>query len=149
MPQVPQTPMPWGDSPVFDPEPMREVAAFTETEARRTMAIYGAWDPWTGGAITVDEANDSVRIVVPEQNHGAELAHLPEAQRDEAYARLLRWVNGPRLVGGGSGKPRAWEHREGHARIVAEVVAHERRARARSRIEAVARSRIEAAARRR
>ncbi len=134
------TPPPWGSEPFFDPLPMREIDRALRTRARRVLAVYGAWDPWTAGRITVDEANDSTVITVPELNHGAELFYLPEAQREAAYDRIRAWAGRPRLRGGEGAGTKRWEHREdGHARIVAQVLAHERRARAWVRAQSRAR----------
>lgn len=92
LPQVMQPPPPWGAAPAFDPQAMRDVDTFLRERAEHVLGVYGAWDPWTAGIITVDEANDSTVIVVPEVGHGAQIAMLPRARQDEALARLHAWV---------------------------------------------------------
>lgn len=98
MPTLVPPPPPWGADPPFDARPMLEVDRFLRTEAQHVLGVYGAWDPWTGGIITVDAANDSAVVIVPGANHGAALAELPEDEQAAAIARLEGWVGRRALV---------------------------------------------------
>lgn len=98
LPQVPPELPPWGRDPTFDPNPMMEVDTFLRNEAHHVLGIYGAWDPWSGGIITVDEANDSTVVVVPEVGHGAQIALLPEDQQNQLLDRLSTWIGRSSLV---------------------------------------------------
>lgn len=89
---------PWGMDPIFDPNAMLAVDDYLRNEARHVLGIYGAWDPWTGGIITVDEANDSKTFIVPEIGHAAEMFMLPERQQVDALDRLNRWIGRSMLV---------------------------------------------------
>jgi hypothetical protein len=86
----PSSPPPWAEqAPTFDPAPMQAVDAFLRTEAQRVVAIYGAWDPWSAGQITVSEANGSRVFVAPAIGHAAAIADLAEADRAEATRMIL------------------------------------------------------------
>jgi len=79
---------------------MPAVLDFLADEATDVLAIYGAWDPWSGGMIAVDEANGSKVFTAPETSHGALIADLEPADRTEALAMLER------MMGGGAGVDR-------------------------------------------
>lgn len=98
LPQIPFMPPPWSLDPPFDPQPIGGVDAFLKNEAKHVLGVYGAWDPWSGGIITVDEANDSVVLRVPEIGHAAQLSRLPEQEQNDALARLNRWLGRSSLV---------------------------------------------------
>ena len=120
LPNVPQEPPPWGAPPRFDPEPIREVDTHLREVARHVLGVYGAWDPWSGGIITVDEANDSRVVVVPEIGHGAQIAMLPRDQQDEVLALLNEWIGRRTLVRPDwrSARERMAAHRADHEAIV-------------------------------
>lgn len=84
-------PAPWGADPTHDPGAMFEFDAFLAFEAERVLAVYGAWDPWTAGAITLDPTNDTHWFLAPAANHAAGLAQLSDAEIDLALARLVEW----------------------------------------------------------
>lgn len=102
---------PWGMDPIFDPNAMIAVDDYLRTEARHVLGIYGAWDPWSGGIITVDENNESKIFLVPAIGHAAEVALLPEREQNDALDRLERWIGRRMLVAG--------DHREAKARLAA------------------------------
>lgn len=78
---------------------MRDVGSWVKTKAERIMLIYGEYDPWSAEPFEFGSGTkDSVRYIVPRGNHGAILARLPAAQRDEATAKLRTWVGLPRAV---------------------------------------------------
>lgn len=88
-PLPPRVPYSWSDQrPTFDASSMHAVDQFLREDADNVVAIYGAWDPWSGGMITVDETRNSRVFTAPEQSHGAQIAHLSETDRAEALAMI-------------------------------------------------------------
>jgi hypothetical protein len=76
----------------FEPESMRDIAAWVASEGAKLMFIYGANDPWTAGAFELGDATDSFRFTVPGGNHGARIEQLPATERAEALAIIGRWL---------------------------------------------------------
>jgi hypothetical protein len=68
------------------------VANWVAGDGERLMFIYGGDDPWTAGAFELGAARDSYRFVAPGHGHGADLAALPAAERDQALAALSSWT---------------------------------------------------------
>ncbi|AQZ69623.1 unnamed protein product [[Actinomadura] parvosata subsp. kistnae] len=75
-----------------DPWPMLDVDHWVRTRSERMMFIYGENDPWSAERFTPSR-RDSYLYVAPGANHGASIALLPEAERAEATATLLRWAD--------------------------------------------------------
>jgi hypothetical protein len=129
LPQVPPMPPPWGFEPTFDPLPIMGVDAFLRNDASHVLGVYGAWDPWSGGIITVNEANDSEVLLVPEIGHAAQIAMLPEEQQNEALDRLDRWLGRSTLVAPDWSRARARmrEHQADHQLVVRRALELDRR----------------------
>ncbi len=85
-------PMPWGDNPTFDPQAMVDIDEYLRHQADRVLALYGEWDPWSGGMITLNEHGDNSLYVAPGLHHGATLSDLSNSEREEAVAQLMRWA---------------------------------------------------------
>jgi hypothetical protein len=100
LPTFESPPRPWGANPVFVGETMLDVDRFLREDARHVLAIYGKWDAWTGGAITVDTTNDSTVVLVPGANHSAMIADLPDDQQAAIIARINGWLGRSSLVAG-------------------------------------------------
>jgi hypothetical protein len=129
LPQVPQNPPPWGPEPMFNPFAMQEVDEFLKNEAQHVLGIYGAWDPWSGGIITVDEANDSRVIVVPQIGHAARLELLPLEIQDEALTLLNTWIGRSTIVAPdwSRARERIAAHRAGHEWVLQRSLEIDRR----------------------
>ncbi|MET0591940.1 MAG: S28 family serine protease [Polyangiaceae bacterium] len=74
------------------------VATWMYATAERMLLVYGENDPWSSGASTVRNANDSFRYNAPAGNHGSGIADLPQAEQVEAHAHLSRWMGVPIAV---------------------------------------------------
>jgi hypothetical protein len=98
LPPAPLTPNPWGQEPSLDPTTMRNVDQRLRTRAERVLAIYGEWDPWTGGRITLGPNNDTFNLTAPGLTHLAEILYLSPAEQDLALRTLDRWVGRSSLV---------------------------------------------------
>jgi hypothetical protein len=121
LPTVTPEPFPWGADPPFDPQPMLAVDAFLRSRAEHVLGVYGEWDPWSGGIITVDEAtNENVVVLVPQIGHAAQIALLPAEEQDALLDRLHTWVGRSTLVAPDftRARERMAAHRSNHERMV-------------------------------
>lgn len=78
-----------GQRPRFNPMSMQQVDTYLRESARNVLAIYGAWDPWSAGQITVNEANNARVFMAPEVGHAAAIADLREPERTQATQMLM------------------------------------------------------------
>jgi hypothetical protein len=89
----------------------RDVDGWVRSSGSELMFVNGENDPWSAEPFELGAGTrDSYGYLVPGGNHGAKIAGLPAAQRDEATAALRRWagteapsiVQSPRLDEQGS-----------------------------------------------
>lgn len=80
---------PWSSIPEFDPQPMIDIDAWLKEEAQDIIAIYGEFDPWTAGKVTLNAANDSQVYIAPGASHGAFLSDLNGADYNAVRERIL------------------------------------------------------------
>lgn len=90
---------PEGVTPVYDPEPMRDVAEWVASEAERIILIYGAHDPWSAGAMTLSKSADAYSFIAPAASHGAGLGDLAFEDSERAIELLREWAEVPPLAG--------------------------------------------------
>lgn len=129
LPSPVKTPNPWGPEPPFDPTTMRDVDQRLRTRAERVLAVYGEWDPWTGGRITLSPNNDTLNLVAPTLTHFAEIVFLTPADQDLALRTLDRWVGRSNLVARDySATKLRMAASPGHHRIAERIQGWERRA---------------------
>ncbi|GAA4519924.1 MULTISPECIES: S28 family serine protease [Nonomuraea] len=74
-----------------DPRPMLDVDHWVRKQSSRMMFVYGENDPWSAERFTPSR-HDSYLYVAPGANHGANIARLPDAERQAATDTLLRWA---------------------------------------------------------
>lgn len=80
----------------FDPEAMKEIQGWVQSESSKIMFIYGEYDPWTAGAYKPGVAeNDNYFYVAPRANHGAKVNLLSENDRKKAWTTLAGWLGIP------------------------------------------------------
>lgn len=86
---LPGPPPPWNAYPAFNGQTMVDVDTFMRTEAENVLAVYGEWDPWTAGKITIDENNNNNHLLVaPGVGHAARISMLSESDKATALAAL-------------------------------------------------------------
>ena len=83
---------PFGVEKRYQPYSMAIVGAWVKSAATRMIYLYGGNDPWSAGAFDVRSENDSYRYIIPGANHDPSITALPEAQQNEIYDRLERWM---------------------------------------------------------
>ncbi|WP_163999557.1 S28 family serine protease [Pyxidicoccus caerfyrddinensis] len=76
----------------FDHDLMHRVEHWVRSQGERMLFIYGENDPWSSGAFSVRERNDSFRFIVPGGEHGSRISRLPEPERTQAVEHLYRWM---------------------------------------------------------
>jgi hypothetical protein len=81
-----------GSNPVFDPDSMPDIAQWIATSGERVMFIYGEFDPYTGGAYELGDAEDSYIFVDPGGTHGAYVGTLEPADQAQALDIISRWA---------------------------------------------------------
>ena len=90
---LPRDLLPAGATATHDPEAMEDIDAWVRSEGERILFVYGEFDPWTAGHFELGDADDSLFLVAPRENHGAGIADLEAADQDAATAALLRWMD--------------------------------------------------------
>lgn len=91
--ELPRNYMPDGVTGTYDEgAAMQDVDQWVQSEGERLLFIYGQADPWSGGAFTLGEAQDSYLYEAPGQNHGATIESLDEVDREAAFAALEQWT---------------------------------------------------------
>lgn len=81
---------PW-PSPSYDPAPMQAVDTYLRTRAEHVLAIYGDWDPWTGGQITLAEGDNRLERIAG-AGHAARLSLMTEEAALRSVRDLRRWM---------------------------------------------------------
>jgi hypothetical protein len=76
----------------FDHDLMLRVEHWVRSQGERMLFVYGENDPWSSGAFSVRERNDSFRFIVPGGEHGSRISRLPEPERTQAVEHLYRWM---------------------------------------------------------
>jgi hypothetical protein len=89
---VPATYVPSTTTPAHDPAAMADVSDWLAREGEAILFIYGENDPYSAAPFEPGEGRDALRFFVPGQNHGAAIADLPPAEREQALAAIERWT---------------------------------------------------------
>ncbi|WP_017237189.1 S28 family serine protease [Streptomyces sp. SS] len=77
----------------FKPQVMRDVDDWVRKNANHMLFVYGENDPWGAEKFRLGKgARDSFVYVAPGANHGANVAGLVDAERENATARILAWA---------------------------------------------------------
>jgi len=71
---------------------MADIDQWVRTEGNRLLFVYGAWDPWTGGAFELGDATESSKYIQAEGSHSARITRLATADRDAAFATIEAWT---------------------------------------------------------
>ncbi|MFJ5830083.1 aminopeptidase [Streptomyces sp. NPDC093089] len=80
----------------FKPQVMRDVDDWVRKNANQMLFVYGGNDPWGSEKFRLGKgARDSYVYTAPGANHGANVAGLVDAERENATARILAWAGVP------------------------------------------------------
>ncbi|HEX7309436.1 S28 family serine protease [Lentzea sp.] len=92
---VPRTMVPASiEFPRFDRHAMADIDRWVRHQGSRLLFVYGQNDPWSAEPFRLGRGTrDSLSFVVPNGNHGSNIARLPEKERAAATAAVLRWAD--------------------------------------------------------
>ncbi|MFF1506119.1 aminopeptidase [Streptomyces sp. NPDC058326] len=77
----------------FQPWVMRDIDDWVRKNAHRMLFVNGGNDPWSAEPFRLGKgARDSYVYTAPGANHGANVAGLVPAERENATARILAWA---------------------------------------------------------
>jgi len=81
----------------FDPTVMPLIEQFVLDDAERVLFIYGANDPWSTNAFSVNADNDSYRLFVTGRagNHQSQILDLADSDRSFALGKIGEWLDAP------------------------------------------------------
>lgn len=79
-------------APSYQALAMQDIGQWLQQSAQRMMLIYGEWDPWTAGAFSLGNAQDSFQFTQPQGTHGANLLGLEPADRATAATKIGQWL---------------------------------------------------------
>lgn len=86
---------PEGISLEFDPEPMRKLNEFIQTEATEMIFVYGGLDTWSAtGVELTDEAKARglKKYTLENGHHGTRIANFPKKTQEEIKATIESWI---------------------------------------------------------
>lgn len=81
-----------GKTPTFNPEAMKDVSNWLNTEGDKMLFVYGETDPYSAAAFEVGNAKDSFKFIAPGKNHSAAILSLSDGDRTVALDALARWT---------------------------------------------------------
>jgi hypothetical protein len=85
--------VPAGTMPVYDPAPMKDIAAWIKSPAAtQILFVYGQYDPWSGGAYEIGTQPEVKKLVAPRANHGAMIETLSETDKKLALDKIELWI---------------------------------------------------------
>ncbi len=65
---------------------------FLNTKAKKTILIYGEFDPWTAAAPDVSGNNGVVKVVKPSGTHATRIMSLPEKDKEMVVNFIKTWM---------------------------------------------------------
>lgn len=88
--------------PSFEPRAMHDVQEWLKAHGKGFLFVYGEFDPWTGGAVELGNAEDSAVIMVAGANHGARFSLMSAEDRRKGTDMVLRWLGPRQRLSGGN-----------------------------------------------
>ena len=87
--------VPWPVEPAFNPQPKLAINDLIRLSGTRIIALYGAWDPWTAGKITLPDHPSNRIFTAAKRAHSVSLLDLTEEERAEVFMLLGQWTGQP------------------------------------------------------
>lgn len=81
-----------GKTPTFDPEAMKDISNWLDTQGEQMLFVYGETDPYSATAFELGAAKDSFRLFAAGENHAAAILTLSDTDRAIAFDALERWT---------------------------------------------------------
>ena len=77
---------------VYNPATMAFIYDFLQYKANHIVYIYGGLDTWSATQIQLIGRTDSIKIVVPQGHHGANVRDFSPEQKELFYSNMERWL---------------------------------------------------------
>jgi hypothetical protein len=87
---------PYPNPPEYDPAPMATLDAWLRTSAKDIVAVYGEYDPWSGGKVTLNPALRTEVLTAPETSHATYVRDLPDTDYTRVVNRIMEIAPGTR-----------------------------------------------------
>lgn len=87
---------PYPEPPEYDPAPMANLDAWLRTSAQDIVAVYGEFDPWSGGRVTLNPSLRTEVLTAPGTSHATYLRDLPDADYARVVTRVMEMAPGTR-----------------------------------------------------
>ena len=81
-----------GKTPTYNPEAMKDISSWLDTEGERILFVYGENDPYSAAPFDIGAAKDTFEFFAPGENHSAVILDLVETDRSVALDALERWT---------------------------------------------------------
>ncbi|MFA8435264.1 MAG: S28 family serine protease [Marinifilaceae bacterium] len=85
--------LPKGVDGKFNPESMRKVNNWLQTEAEKMLFIYGEYDTWSATAVQLNGNDKCAKFVNPKGAHGTRFKNFPSEMQKKIVEKLEKWLN--------------------------------------------------------
>ncbi len=80
-------------NPIFDPEPMKDISNWVQTDAKNFIFIYGGNDPWSSTGVCLTGRTNSIKMIQPSGSHRTRIKSFSEKDKKIIYSKLEEWLN--------------------------------------------------------
>jgi hypothetical protein len=80
------------NTPVYNPDYIKEVRNYLETKGDKIMYIYGGNDPWGACFVTPDPKLDYKMMVLPGGSHSTRIGSFPLQDQSQIMSTLNKWL---------------------------------------------------------
>ncbi|GAB4290705.1 MAG: S28 family serine protease [Ignavibacteriaceae bacterium] len=77
----------------FNSELMNDINRWIQTEAENFIFIYGENDPWSATSVCLSGRTNSIKMVLKNGNHGANIMKFPVREREYILKKLDEWLD--------------------------------------------------------
>jgi len=76
----------------FYAQTSKDLHKFLNEKAKKTIMIYGEYDPWTAAAPDVSTNKNIIKVIKPTGTHATRILNLPEADKEMVLNTLNGWM---------------------------------------------------------
>jgi hypothetical protein len=84
--------VPNGVDIIWDMSYIKKLKKFIRQKPQRMIFIYGECDPWGATAAKIKPGSGSLKVVMKNGTHGANISSLSKSQKEEVYQVLEEWL---------------------------------------------------------
>lgn len=85
--------IPPGSNPTFDPEPMKDISNWVQTDAKNFIFIYGGNDPWSSTGVCLTGRTNSIKMILPGGSHRTRIKSFSDNDQKLIYSKLEEWLD--------------------------------------------------------